>query len=247
MVFDGKDLRQSIDEKNASNKNDQFQKLQEFLYSKFNYHELNKRQLPIKTANNTIISYRGSKSDLPGDETARNDGSETQRNYWRELMSGNASPYRSLNETDTNGAFSHRSRRDRDKKSARKTIIRPSSEGRRSLLSAEKYFESNPEQEINSLQVDTEEELRYEHQLNRNLKRIRPRTGTSMRSQDTSRINKSAATQDTLGFTDIDGFFTNRIEKMIKMREDAKSKPQEFSRYFSRNFSVIDMSLAIGY
>ncbi|CAM6002138.1 unnamed protein product [Sphagnum balticum] len=229
-------MKASLDQKPDANKNDQFYKLQELLYNKFNYSELNKRQVAIKTANTTFMIDRNSKSDLygnrfdPRDELLKNEGPDTMKTSLREVMSGNPSPQRSLNEAYTDRPSSQRDIRNRrDRKSVKKTMDRNNSEGKRSLL-ADRYFENNPTEELKTLRVDEEEEKRYMHQLNRNLIRIRPKTGTSVGSQASASINKSTTTQDTLGYTDIDGFFTNRIEKMIKLREDAKSKPQDFSK-----------------
>ena len=239
VMFANKEtVKTNKEEEEKKTHNNDFLRLQEQLYFKFNNAELNKRQVPIKIETSPIFTKRNAKLDLY--ESHLELTSATQRTGTRTSSRNLGSPLNSQelifktepdSERVETQAYSENIHTRRRKKHPKKPLGKPSSDTPK-IIETDRYFKTDPDTVIASMQITEEEGKKSVQQLNKNIKLQRTKTLSSIIGATSPQTTRStAATND---FVDVDTFFTNQIEHRLATKEDLKTKPQDFARYSSR-------------
>ena len=248
VVLEKKDTDEVDLTVNEAHNHNNFDKLQEHLYSKFNNAELNRHRITLKNHNRTVSAYANTRADLFDNRLeARDDNSESsgQRNPLRDIQTpsyNGESATKTVSELDASPSRSSprtliRRRKEKKVQSVKKINGKPD---QKKLITTDKYDdnpEKSPEKQINEMLVDDDEERRYLQQLNRNIKPKRPRTASSLSSFKSTlgstikmgstlgsmRNTNAIKNMEGTGYVDIDDFFGHCIDNrnwLLRQRQE---------------------------
>ena len=231
VVFEGQENLRSTGPKVEAENNTHFEKLQEYLYKKFGYSEINKRRIPVKLFQSPIFTKRTQKDELFGHKI------ETENEIVEMPMSGAQNPIRELRNAGIATEFPTKTnsptnpylgilediRRRKEKKLPKKPPGKSNLEGRRH--NANQRF-ADPEKEKNEMEITPEEAKKCIQLLNRNIKMHRARA--SAKSFSSEILEDSAIGNPE--YVDIDNYIAKFVEGAINGCEIEKAKPHDFSK-----------------
>lgn len=200
---------------------DNFGRLQESLYKKFDYFNLNKLRLPVKT------EYSENLTDASGIKTGYREmqSAASQADISAKTQTEiDSPPGQNTWGTYRSGGTSRRKKSEVKKFTVKGQTWRQTPTTEWKLVDRTKYSEdATLDSKASEIQLDEEEERKYIEMLNRNIKTKRPITASNI-------AGSTAQNKNSQGYIDINGFFQNQVDARIEQGKDMKEKPQDFSR-----------------